>query len=177
MNIYIYIFLITWSYFTVYECLYYSKRKFKNNRYILYHQNPENVFHPLYLILDFSQLFIADAPMKKKSKNIVLPPRRALFKNPGTPLQTKWKIKISHMESKNRIKRMCGVHFRRNFWKIFKNKDFVFKFFEKGQILMSFSCLALCVYRGIVWYHFQYGLYASAPHGWWVGKIANGRKG
>ena len=30
-------------------------------------------------ILEFSQLFVADAPMKKKSKNLVLPPLRALL--------------------------------------------------------------------------------------------------
>ena len=29
-----------------------------------------------------------------------------------------------------------------NFWKIFKNEDFCFKFFQKGQILRPFSGLA-----------------------------------
>ena len=55
------------------------------------HCTPPVVFCPLlkkssgnpYLkILDFSQLFIADAPMKKKSKNLVLPLRRALLGHP-----------------------------------------------------------------------------------------------
>ena len=38
--------------------------------------------NPYLKILNFSQLFIADAPMKKKSKNLVLPPRRELLGNP-----------------------------------------------------------------------------------------------
>ena len=32
--------------------------------------------------------------------------------------------------------------FLKDFWKIFKNEDFGFKFFEKGQILRPFSGLA-----------------------------------
>ena len=42
----------------------------------------------------------------------------------------------------NMVNRVCGVHFWRNFWKIFKNEDFGFNFFEKGHILMLFSGLA-----------------------------------
>ena len=66
---------------------------------------------------------------------------------------------------------MWGV-FWRDFWKIFKNDDFGFDIFEKGQILRPFSGLApsklkifpgvgyVCtVQKGIVWYHFQYGLW------------------
>ena len=45
--------------------------------------------NPYLKILDFSQLFIADAPMKKKSKNLVLPPRRALL---GHPVQKYFKF-------------------------------------------------------------------------------------
>ena len=40
-------------------------------------------------ILDFSQIFIADAPMKKKSNNLVLPPNRALL---GHPVQKYFKF-------------------------------------------------------------------------------------
>ena len=65
------------------------------------------------MALDFSQLFIADAPMKKKSTKFVLSPRRALL---GQPVQkyfvTPYKqnedkfLKITYM-----VKRVCGVHF------------------------------------------------------------------
>ena len=37
-------------------------------------------------LLDFSQLYIADAPIKKKSKKLVLPPRKSLL---GHPVQKK----------------------------------------------------------------------------------------
>ena len=37
---------------------------------------------------------------------------------------------------------MRGIHFQRNFWKIFKNEDFGLNIFEKGQIYSSFSGLA-----------------------------------
>ena len=34
--------------------------------------------HPYLKSLDLAKLFVADAPMKKKSRNLVLPPLRAL---------------------------------------------------------------------------------------------------
>ena len=60
-----------------------------------------------------------------------------------------------------------------NFWKIFKNEEF-----EKGQILRPFLGLAplkvkffsnnfkgmLCEYRGIICYHFQYGLWGGGRY-------------
>ena len=42
----------------------------------------------------------------------------------------------------NRVKKVIGVHFWRNFWKIIKNEDFGFDILEKGQILRPFSGVA-----------------------------------
>ena len=33
-----------------------------------------------------------------------------------------------HVGYQNRVKRVCGVHFLRNFWKILKDEDFGLKF-------------------------------------------------
>ena len=100
--------------------------------------------------------------------------------------RARWKFHIWSVGYQNRVKRVIGVHFWKNFWKIFKNEDFGFDIFEQGQILMPFSGLAtwklifsssknkgrLCVYRGTVWYYVQYGLCGGG-----VGKIAHGREG
>ena len=105
---------------------------------------------------------------EKKSKNLVLPPRKALFwhtvqkylnffclhqkdflTNPSwkyflislrfwepmgtnTKNEEKYKFHIWSVWYRNSVKRVCGVHFCRHFWKIFKNKDFCLDFFKKG---------------------------------------------
>ena len=43
--------------------------------------------------------------------------------------EEKWKFYIWSVGYQNRVKRMRGVHFWRNFWKIFKNEEFGLKFF------------------------------------------------
>ena len=71
--------------------------------------------NPYLKILDLSQLFIADAPMKKKSKNLVLPPRRAFLGHPIQKYLEKFCFnkKKSHIECwvKNRVNRVRVFHF------------------------------------------------------------------
>ena len=55
----------------------------------------------------------------------------------GTPYEQNENFYIQGVGYQNRVKRVCGVNFWRNFWEILKNEDFVFWLFEKGQILMS----------------------------------------
>ena len=50
------------------------------------------------------------------------------FRVLGPPLRKKINFYIWGVGYKNRVKRGYGVHFRRNFWKIFKNENFVLKF-------------------------------------------------
>ena len=63
----------------------------------------------------------------------------------GTSYRQKEKKLKFHIQSfgYQMVKRVCGVHFLRNFGEIFKNKDFGFDMFEEGQILKPFSGLTL----------------------------------
>ena len=56
--------------------------------------------------------------------------------------EEKSKFYIWSVWYQKKVKRVRGVNFCRNFYKIFKNEDFGFKKFEKGQILGPFSGLA-----------------------------------
>ena len=90
---------------------------------------------------------------------------------------------------KKKGKKVCGVHFGRNFWKIFKNEDFGFDILEKGKIFRPFSGLAplklkccstkirgrLCAFS--IWVMGE-GYNDPPPHnGIWVGKIGHERDG
>ena len=70
----------------------------------------------------------------------------------------------SQIESELSVEKNVNFLLRKPLWKIFKNKDFGFEIFEKGQILRPFSDLSpskrkyfpkrfkgrLCVYKVIV---------------------------
>ena len=72
---------------------------------------------------------------------------------PYNQKEEKWKFHIWSVWYQNRVKRVIGVYFWRNFWKIFKSEDFGFEFLEKCQILVPFSGLApskLNIYKNIL---------------------------
>ena len=52
-----------------------------------------------------------------------------------------YQLLVADVGYQSRVKRVCGVHFLRKSWKIFKNEDFGFEIF-KGQTLRHFSGLA-----------------------------------
>ena len=54
------------------------------------------------------------------------------------PPWSKYCFHIWSVGYQNGVKRVRGVRFLRSFWKIFKNKDFGFDVFDKGQILRLF---------------------------------------
>ena len=130
------------------------------------------------IILDFSQLLVAENPVKfLLSRGVLFTPLDSTFGTHSTKIffnfllnqksfykpklkyfldiiknififlgppttKKKWKFHIWSVGYQSRVKRVIGVHFWRNFWKIFKNEDFGNDIFEIGQILRPFSCLA-----------------------------------
>ena len=60
---------------------------------------------------------------------------------PGAPLRTKWKFYIRGVGYQNRIKRVCGVHLWRNFWKIFKDEDFGLKIWDTQYKIVFFALI------------------------------------
>ena len=57
---------------------------------------------------------------------------------PYNQKEEKWKFHIWSVGYQNRVKRVIGVHFWRNFWKMFKNENFIFWNFWKRSNFEAF---------------------------------------